>query len=144
MINDFAQKLSSNDVIENSDEGEEVSDDDDDRVDTSQEGIDDEYLFLLAEQSTWNPALSRELLFVETSLALPRTAICVQCDQDGKAFSKSQLAKHPDDRRCKDCIYRNTCAAYKTTGVFGGKVKAPVDLRTNALPEQLKPTVAAA
>jgi len=162
MISDFAQKLSDKDVQSDDDQGDDFSDedeasgrnqdanadddDDNEQVDTSQEGIDDEYLLLLAEEGDWSPARSRELLFVETSLALPRTAICVECEQENKQFSKSQLAKHPDERRCKDCVFRSTCAAYKSAHPFGAGPK-PIkasDLRTTSLPEQLKPTVAAA
>lgn len=82
-------------------------------IDTSQEGVEEEWMWTLANRPTFSTTDSRNMVFVETSIALPKTAVCVECEEEDKAFSKSQLAKHPDDRRCKDCIEKAQKAAYK-------------------------------
>jgi len=83
---------------------EEDSDPDDDLpASISQEGVDEPWMWRLARQEEWSPRSRRNLTFVESAIAFPRSATCVDCEQDGVPFSKSQLAKHPDERRCRDC-----------------------------------------
>jgi len=151
-MSDFARKLGSKDVMCDEDKSKllyedepdqhqnsDDEDNEDDQVDTTQEGIDDSFLLLLAEDTDWTPSKSRDLLFVETSIALPKTAVCVDCLQDNKMFSKSQLAKHPDERRCKDCVNKSMGNAYGPAQLFGGPkpISSANEIRNLALPEQL-------
>jgi hypothetical protein len=122
---------------------DEESEDGFDGVDTTQEGIDDEFLLRLARQTDFSVAESRNLLFVETSLALPKTAICVECEEEGKPFSKSQLSKHVDERRCKQCVAKSSSSAYKPTSCFGGPKTTPITTlqQSNHLPDGVLPAL---
>jgi len=122
----FAARLSSDDLVAG---GQEVSnldcvddsdDDDDTAVDVSQEAVNEEYMWRLAEQEDFSPGDSRQLCFVESALALPPTAICVECEQEGKPFSKTQLGRHPDERRCQDCVNKSIAAVYRPVNAPGG------------------------
>jgi len=156
-ISEFAQKLTNKDFESDDDQDVAVSDDEDmqghssnvnddndaDEIDTTQEGIDDDYLLRLAGTQDWDPAMSRNLLFVETSIALPRTAICVECEKENKTFSKSQLAKHPDERRCKECVMKAASSAYKASTGFGGGTKGIVTTNMQHPPSLPQGVVAA-
>jgi len=89
------------------------SDSDDDLPESvANEDISENYMWKLAEHTpNWGPDDSRKLIFVESAIALPQNAVCSECDQEGKTFSKSQLTRHPDDRRCRDCVARSLIVA---------------------------------
>lgn len=103
----FRAKLGHADVEDfdedHADDRLEVNSDSDSDVDVSQEGINESWMWTLAGQD-WGPSEARNCLFVESALALPPTPICVECEEEGKSFSKSQLSRHPDERRCSDCV----------------------------------------
>eukprot|EP00927_Polykrikos_kofoidii_P028647 TRINITY_DN24963_c0_g2_i1.p2 TRINITY_DN24963_c0_g2~~TRINITY_DN24963_c0_g2_i1.p2 ORF type:complete len:592 (+),score=117.41 TRINITY_DN24963_c0_g2_i1:2536-4311(+) len=119
MISAFGAKLEGNDedtAAENGnilDEGSDAENGDDDvvPVDVTREAMNEEFMWRIAETEDWDPKDSRNLVFVESSIALPRTSVCVECEEEGKPFSKSQLARHPDERRCKDCVAKGTPGA---------------------------------
>jgi len=97
------------------------SDEEDDRgVDVSQEGVNEDYMWRLAEDPTFGPHQSRHLCFVESAIALPPSAVCVECEKEGKVFSKSQLARHPDERRCQECVQKTLATIYGPTVVAAG------------------------
>lgn len=85
------------------DEGEDV--DDDPFFDISQERVDEEFMWKLAEEPNCSPATGRSLTFVETALALPRNPTCFVCQLEltDRHFSKRQLFMRPDRRKCTDC-----------------------------------------
>jgi len=110
-------------------------------VDASQEAVNEEYMWRLAEQADFSLSESRGLLFVESSIALPSTPTCVDCEQEGKVFSKTQLARHPDERRCQDCIAKSQNAVYRSatgagTGPAAG-ITPPAPARMVAGPPHL-------
>lgn len=137
----FAGRLTAEDA-----EGSENGHDDDDEpndedFDVSQEGVNEEYTWQLAEEEDWSPATSRKLCFVESALALPPTPFCVDCEQEGKSFSKLQLHRHPDERRCKDCIAKSMNSVYRPSSGDGVALAAapsnappPSVVRVAALP----------
>merc|ERR1712048_582405 len=73
-------------------------------VNIIQDALDEEFMWRLSEKEDWSASESRNLTFVESAIALPRTAQCVDCEQTDRPFSKTQLARHPDERRCRICI----------------------------------------
>jgi len=90
------------------------SDDEDDAsFDLSQQRVDEEYMWRLAEKPDCSPADSRALCLVESALAMPTEVICSKCELEGKTFSKSQLARHPDDRTCQDCVAKAQGEVYR-------------------------------
>lgn len=119
----FATRLSEANIeetgTESGSDAEDGSDDDADAdcpVDVSQERVDEQYMWRVAEENDWGPGLScdpRNLCFVESALAMPPSAICVECEQEGKMFSKSQLSRHPEDRRCQDCVRSSCLSVYR-------------------------------
>jgi len=112
-VNNLRAQLTEADA-ETDDEGmgvdcdEEDDDDQDDEadaeVDVSQQTVHEEFMWRLADKESWTLSETRQVCFVESAIALPPEAMCVDCEQVGKVFSKSQASRHPDDRRCKDCI----------------------------------------
>jgi len=120
----FSAKLDDQDFVESdtevADEDEEGSDDDDFHVDVSQEGVNEEYMWRLAEDEDFAPSLSRNLCFVESALALPPSPICVECErEEGIRFSKSQLGRHPEDRRCEECVAKSMATVYRPATIAG-------------------------
>merc|ERR1712166_146907 len=81
-------------------------------------------MWRLAHDMTWGPAESRSLVLVESALAFPSTAVCVECEEEGKQFSKSQLARHPDERRCRDCVERTLSAVYRPSATAAQSASA--------------------
>merc|ERR1712232_1391981 len=73
-------------------------------IDNSQETINEEYMWNLADQTSWDPIQSSQLVFVESAIAMPPVALCMECEEEGKHFSKSQLARRVDQRRCQECV----------------------------------------
>eukprot|EP00811_Abedinium_folium_P033424 NODE_6389_length_1676_cov_6.568754.p1 GENE.NODE_6389_length_1676_cov_6.568754~~NODE_6389_length_1676_cov_6.568754.p1 ORF type:complete len:355 (-),score=103.79 NODE_6389_length_1676_cov_6.568754:610-1569(-) len=94
-------------------------------VDTSQEAISEEYMWRLAQDPVWPAQQSRDVVFVESALALPPTPICAECEKEGQSFSKSQLSRHPDDRKCTACVELNKNEIYKPATGPGGGVAPP-------------------
>merc|ERR1719330_328345 len=99
----FRAQLTPNDLQEGEEANElaeqcsQDSDSDDDTpVDVSQEAVNEEFMWRLAEEVNWGPNESRHLCFVESAIAMPAAAVCVDCEQEDKLFSKSQLARHPE------------------------------------------------
>lgn len=112
---EFSKNLGPEDVEDEPDEEDvassaeqEPDSDEDAAVDVSQEAVNEDWMWRLAEDvaTDWSPAVSRQLCFVESAIALPPMPVCVECLLEGKTFSKSQLARHPDDRKCQDCVQR--------------------------------------
>lgn len=98
----------------------EAIDDDSDPDDelplsVSQEVVDEEYMWKLANMEQWTSREWRNLTFVENAIALPRIACCAECELEGKSFSKKQLARHPDDRRCRECVSKAQMKIGSTT-----------------------------
>ncbi|CAE8607622.1 unnamed protein product [Polarella glacialis] len=98
---------------------EEVSDDDNSEdeddifIDTSQEAVNEDYMMRIAEDNDFTPQQSKHLSMVENALAMPSTPMCADCQLDGKSFTKSQMAKHQDERRCEDCVGKAQSAVYR-------------------------------
>jgi len=144
---DFRAKLSDGDVEDDQDDAgafcADSDEDSDSEVDVSQEGVDEDFMWRLAEDPSFGPNEARSMVFVESALAMPRTAVCAECEMEGVRFSKSQLAKHPDDRRCEACVQKSMSAVYRPAAhhTLGAVVvvaaqNAPVAavLRAGALP----------
>lgn len=118
-LTNFAAKLTPDDLegVSERNDGEDqddvCSESDDANFDVSQQRVDENYMWNLAEETDWKPVISRSLCFVESAIALPKVATCSECEEEGKVFSKSQLAKHPDDRKCKDCVGKNQNTVYR-------------------------------
>lgn len=83
-------------------------------------------MWSLAEQATWSPMQSYQLTFAESALAMPRSAICAECEEEGKRFSKSQLARRPDERKCADCVKKNLPGASQSSSAVLGVTCAPI------------------
>lgn len=72
----------------------------------------------LADDHDFNP--DDPLVFDEGTIALPLHAICCVCNREDKSFSKGQLQRHTDDRRCKDCLAKDPAAG---AAALSGPVK---------------------
>jgi len=119
---------------------EEDSDPDDDMpVSVSQDALDEEFMWRLSEKEDWTANESRNLTFVESAIALPRTAVCVDCEQSDRPFSKTQLARHPDERRCRICIAKQQITNSRN-GAGTSNMLAP-RVASATLPMQLAHTV---
>eukprot|EP00435_Cladocopium_sp_Y103_P013954 s760_g3.t1 len=91
-------------VSQEEDNNGDVSDDDV-YIDTSLEKINKGYMWTLAESETF------DLDNCENSIALPTAAVCVMCEEQGKTFSKRQLANPIHNRLCvQDCVLEKTAA----------------------------------
>ena len=107
-----------------------------------QEGVNEDFMWSLAEKDTWDLCDSRGLCFVESAIALPPTAVCVECELRGQSFSKVQLTKHPGERRCQTCIRKATASVYRPAsidiaavmGSHTASLAAPAVVRVDALP----------
>eukprot|EP00931_Biecheleriopsis_adriatica_P086333 TRINITY_DN61027_c0_g1_i1.p1 TRINITY_DN61027_c0_g1~~TRINITY_DN61027_c0_g1_i1.p1 ORF type:complete len:1595 (-),score=329.26 TRINITY_DN61027_c0_g1_i1:55-4839(-) len=88
-------------------------DDDDGAVDPRLEAVNQEYMLNLAEDVNFSPHLAKKLTLMESAFALPPTAVCVECEQENKQFSKSQLARPMDQRRCEECVAKSQEKVYK-------------------------------
>lgn len=84
--------------------------DDDVYIDTSLEKINKGYMWTLAESETFDLDNCGYLQMPENSIALPTAAVCVMCEEQGKTFSKRQLANPIHNRLCQDCILEKTAA----------------------------------
>jgi len=109
LVNELDKGLRDFDLEEGSDFGEDDSSRESGEEEgtpdiMAQEGVHEEFMWRLARQKTFAPGERGQIRLAESSLALPPTAICVECEMQGKVFSKSQLARHPDERRCTDCV----------------------------------------
>lgn len=103
------------DVQEEEDETVEV--DSDAEADVSQESLNEAYMWRLAGDAGWDAMRSRQISFVESALALSTAPQCVECEQEGSSlFSKAQLARHPDERRCTVCVAKSQPAPRKGPG----------------------------
>lgn len=124
---EFAKQFSDSESpsdSENEAEGVDSGQDSDDSVDVSQEGVNEEYMWQLAEQPQFAPFESRGLTFVESALALPASSTCIECEREGVSFSKSQQSRHPDERRCKDCIAKGNAPVPPTPSAASSKTTA--------------------
>jgi len=86
---------------------------DDDFVDTSQEAVNEDYMWRLAQQPDFPPSNSKYLVMPESSFAIPTSAVCVECQEEGKTFSKTQMNRHMDHRTCQDCLGKRRGQVYK-------------------------------
>lgn len=84
--------------------------DDEVYIDTSLEKINKGYMWTLAESETFDLDNCEYLQMPENSIALPTAAVCVMCEEQGKTFSKRQLANPTHNRLCQDCILEKTAA----------------------------------
>lgn len=84
--------------------------DDEVYIDTSLEKINKGYMWTLAESETFDLDNCGYLQMPENSIALPTAAVCVMCEEQGKTFSKRQLANPIHNRLCQDCILEKTAA----------------------------------
>jgi len=112
----FSSRLQESDVLSDGEDEDCCADDDDDTPDISQESVNEEFMWRLAEQRDWSPRDSRQITFVESAIALPPTPICVECEKQGQVFSKSQLSRHPDERRCEECVTKTLSCVYRPAG----------------------------
>eukprot|EP00928_Gymnodinium_smaydae_P028022 TRINITY_DN21488_c0_g2_i1.p1 TRINITY_DN21488_c0_g2~~TRINITY_DN21488_c0_g2_i1.p1 ORF type:complete len:1567 (+),score=213.20 TRINITY_DN21488_c0_g2_i1:215-4915(+) len=132
---EFAQQFTEEDAetddgfVMDAEDDEDSDPDDDLPPSIAQEGVDEEFMWRLAQRPVWSPADCRNLTFVESSIAFPRSAICVECELEGKSFSKSQLARPIDERRCRDCVNKALLAG---TNAPKKKVSAPVAASSRA------------
>lgn len=148
-ISVFAAALTEEDA--DGSENEYEDDVDDDNFDVTQESVHDEYMWRLAEEPECSIADSRRLCFVESAIAMPPTAICVECELEGKTFSKSQMRRHPDERTCQDCVNKATKSVYRPAtndtaapaGVANKMASAPSVIRVSALPQYADVTASA-
>merc|ERR1712032_819968 len=100
------------------------------------ERINEQYMWRVAKENDWGPGLNcdpRNLCFVESALAMPPSAVCVECEQEGKMFSKSQLSRHPDDRRCQDCV-RRPFSVYRPADEMSDGIASAVKVCTELPP----------
>ena len=111
-MEDFRDRLREDDVEDDEDLdtlGASDEEGSDSEVDVSHEIVDEEFMWRLAElpSDSFGPREARSMVFAESALAMPQTAICSECELEGRVFSKSQLSKHPDDRRCQGCVQKS-------------------------------------
>jgi len=104
-------------------------------VDVSQERINEEYMWRCAEEPNWGANESRQMVFVESAIALPSQPFCVACEMEGKPFSKSQLMKHPDERRCRDCVKKAAEDNYRRSYNLGGLRTGPPPKTSGETPQ---------
>jgi len=76
-------------------------------IDLSHENIHTSWMWRLASAPHWSADNVRNTLFVEDALAIPVEPVCSQCEKKGQKFSKSQLARNANDRRCLECTSKD-------------------------------------
>jgi len=88
-------------------------------MDTSQEAVNEDYMWRLAENDDFEPREAKYLALVESTLALPMSTTCAECEKEGKSFSKRQLARPWEHRVCEDCIREKQVQVYKPADGVG-------------------------
>jgi len=102
------------DADSETDSGEEDSDDDL-PVDVTQSNMDDDYALALAERVDFSPSDARALIMAESGFGMAPEAVCMLCDmstEEGAKFTKTQLSRHPDDRKCEACVKTGKSVVY--------------------------------
>jgi len=102
-IRRFGEQLGERDA-EHMQAGEIEYDVDDASFDISQENLNEDFMWRLAQERDFSPQDARNLYLCESAIALPREPVCCVCEGEGKTFSKRQLTNHPDWRKCTDCV----------------------------------------
>eukprot|EP00930_Biecheleria_cincta_P091040 TRINITY_DN8053_c0_g1_i1.p1 TRINITY_DN8053_c0_g1~~TRINITY_DN8053_c0_g1_i1.p1 ORF type:complete len:1502 (-),score=261.44 TRINITY_DN8053_c0_g1_i1:71-4576(-) len=117
---------SEHDVLEEAESNDGEEDEDSAFMDTSHEQVNEDYMWRLAKEQDFEPKDSKYLAMVESTLALPTSAICAECEQEGKAFSKRQLADRWDHRVCEDCVKQRQRHASKPANGVGSALPDPI------------------